>query len=1179
MAVAIKPVASFIVGGGAVTGVVSSSFGGFSAADENALSEEEKAELKQKRIEAIAEFLKEGGTSKELKDFVKEYALTLTGAKELTRILTGSLIVDLIENKNTNDSALNKALKEKLDLVRNDASDTSQHKLFGGEDKYKSYHVLKSIRKIFIDELINQLPSVLSSSDGNKLKKDDASDSLIKSSIGDFYDAVLDDYIKYNKPLFVKRVVWKYSSEDVSAKAKALYDEAKEHVPGNFVPPSKAGYLFPVVSDDTKKKWKDFAEKLKSEKGHDEISKYSDDPDNTHIIVPISVVEDPTKTSQFIIAALELHGHAAYFSQWTGKNKGTEKLNLTTEAGEDFKGCSFDSIDSPIPEIKFSNVSSNFDTFDKLFCLEKSKTALKNQKNTVSDFVYLKQDKDDSKAQNWIVFKDRDSIQALGIGHDLQDSSKNVNEIKKELISAAKNTSDNKKYKFDLKKELRFWLEKHFERLFLSQWQAILQAIDSTKTDGGDWKDVVSKLKEVLESVFLKDALVALRNNVLKDYVQLLAKYPPVTVKGVVKQMNPNLAFAGRFPYQYSGRALKTEKKLDNKALVFDYLESIYLSKYEKITQDQVQFESTYESTYGTKNTAYKTELESVFTKKSNDLNPDKKKEEDIVYLFKGGSATQDKAKNIQVTTLLNNLLVSLIHDDGAVDYLTQHAILDYLKDNQKANIFEWDGKWNFKAFSDFKKLDKDDIPKTSFKADSAKTGVVDQEFYAALERDYFLSKINPRLQTVSDPHVYGSLLYEKPKSLWDYKTVKDLEKDLRQFYSSAGYDLLSRENKDIFVELLTMQYLVKNNFENYRHAMTQKLDRNKFSAFVFYKKYDKDGACQPDSTKVDEALDFVEDNTNIWEFNNRWLGFEHTKTEKWKNTNCLNIDDFREFAVMEADDPFTKVKVMGGYKGLLMEDELEKALGKEITEYITFNAPLWTDVESLVNNIRDIKTVQELDKLIELLKKCHPDATWDWLSDKELVETTGSWSRRSSSITTTRRIFTLEERKNILIGFVSQSNKNLVDRNASSVHKIGHQKKFMKGETGNSSSSFLKNVLKKRKRGFVTDKAGSKILKDAQDNSYVVFVEQIRHSDVITLNKDGSKNYDSLKNWSNFIKGLSVDLIAKDVVRLAYDKSIQQKALNYLLNEVEAGKGLSKFVTGDTRLWNKLDISWRGKI
>lgn len=1166
MAAVSKPVISFLFGGGTLTVASTLTSGGAVAVS----YDKEGIEAKTVSLSNLSEFLKEGNTTKTLSDLVEGYSLTLTGARELTRVLTGSLLIDLIEKSSTTDSALNKALKEKLDLIRNNAKDKDQHKLFGGEEKYKNYHVLKGIRKVFIDELTNKTSTFLSGVSYD-LKADSSSDTLIRSIMGDFYDSVLDDYIKYNKPLFVKRVVWKYSDEDVSAKSKELYQEAKDSVPGYFNPPSRASYLFPVAKKDSDEKWKKFVTQLKNFRQEDSLSEYSDDED-THIVIPVSIVEDSSKTSQFIIAALELHGHAAYFNKWASKNKGTKKSNLSNEVTDGSSTlCSHNSATSNIPEIEFKTAESTYTSLEKLFCLEKSKTAVKEQQNPISDFIYLKHDKDENKAQNWILFKDRDHIQALGIGKDLKDSIDNVTEIKKELIKAAKN-EENNKYKFNLQKELKSWLDKHLERLLLAKWKDIFKVLDSSEENGGDWICVVNKLKDLYESMIVESSLISLRDNVIRDYVDLISRYRPVTVNGNLKQINPNLAWAGRFPYQYNTQALSSEKKINGVSLVFDYLESMYLSKFEKIVNEQVSFETAFETKLKDKLKIYEEKLGLFFNNKKSSLtSATKKEDESVIYLFNYNSLSSTAPKNVQLVNVLNNLWVSMIHDDGAALYLTQSQIKDYLVDSANANILTWnkDDK-EIKGFSNFISLKRAEIKKTLFEKDGTKE--VDQEFYASLERNFYLSKIRSRFQSVSDPHVFGASILTQVNDFLDYENVKTVEKNIRQFHNSHGYDLLSEESRDYFVELVTMQYLSKNDFSNYRKVMAQKLDKNKFSAFVLHKKYEKDSICQPDTKDPDKLLDA--DKKYVWEYENRFLGFDHSKTKDWTNSNCLGLEDLSEVVVLKADDRFStgKVTIKSGYKGLLVGDAVEKTLGKEIAEFVTADAPLWVDISTLLSNIKAIKTSQELDKLIQTLKRIYPSASWDWLEDKEIVETSGltwnrtNWSASRGSIS--RKTLSLEQRKNIISGFVSQGNKDLVYKNANVEHKVKHQKEFMDSSVTDTDASFLKDFLKTRKTGFEKDKNGSAALKDSQGNKHIVYIEQIRYGDIVNET-----------TFKSFLKGLSVDLIAQDIVKLASDKSIQQQAINYLLNEIDSSKGLNKFLTADTRLWSKIDINWRGKV
>lgn len=158
---------------------------------------------------------------------------------------------------------------------------------------------------------------------------------------------------------------------------------------------------------------------------------------------------------------------------------------------------------------------------------------------------------------------------------------------------------------------------------------------------------MAAKLKDVLEVSFIRNSLVNLRRNVIKDYAELIRQYPPLKRDGKVST-NPILKFSGKFIAEaYSD----DNKKLGDDVLAFGELETNFLNK-----RGNGGTIETYNRKYETSYKEYKTKLSELITGKSSELNTDRNSEgkDEALYSFKGSSS--DPTKALDVTNLFNNL-------------------------------------------------------------------------------------------------------------------------------------------------------------------------------------------------------------------------------------------------------------------------------------------------------------------------------------------------------------------------------------------------------------------------------------------------------------------------------------------------------------------------------------------
>lgn len=157
-----------------------------------------------------------------------------------------------------------------------------------------------------------------------------------------------------------------------------------------------------------------------------------------------------------------------------------------------------------------------------------------------------------------------------------------------------------------------------------------------------------------------------------------------------------------------------------------------------------------------------------------------------------------------------------------------------------------------------------------------------------------------------------------------------------------------------------------------------------------------------------------------------------------------------------------------------------------------------------------------------------------------------------------------LQERKNILVGFLSQSTEP-VKENSSLEWKYSKQKEWAKGTTGSASNSFLSSKLSRVSGLF--ESGGSKILKDSEGNSYLVHLIHVRYDDLKDMN-----------SWKALLKDIGPDLLAHELVKLAGERTLQNQVVYHLLNETKANEtkaneGISKLTIGDSRLREKMGV------
>lgn len=86
----------------------------------------------------------------------------------------------------------------------------------------------------------------------------------------------------------------------------------------------------------------------------------------------------------------------------------------------------------------------------------------------------------------------------------------------------------------------------------------------------------------------------------------------------------------------------------------------------------------------------------------------------------------------------------------------------------------------------------------------------------------------------------------------------------------------------------------------------------------------------------------------------------------------------------------------------------------------------------------------------------------------------------------------------------------------------------------------------------------------DKDNNPHLVYLIHVRYDDL--------QNMDS---WKKFLKEISPDLLASEMVKLAGDKSLQKQVTYHLLNEAKPGEGMDRLSVGDSRLREKLGVAW----
>ncbi|OAL10821.1 hypothetical protein A6V39_05645 [Candidatus Mycoplasma haematobovis] len=990
-------------------------------------------------------FLKLNGQEKQINEILKEYASTTTGAKVLADKLSQHVLLSFIDNYQTgNTSHIGDKLKSKVSNLRsthkvqNLSGDEKKEALwlFGGkEEHYQQHQVLGNVKNVFLEVLNELLQEINLDDKDSKFKEGDV--DKYKDFLSKFLNHALDDYIKNERPVPIKKLTWKYDTNKRIDEIKELINP--EHIPAGSKLPETPNYFFPLVSTESNKKFKDFLIKIKDLKDLKDLQQYSDTT-NVNPIVTITNIPHSDYTSQYSIALLDLYH---YLIKKITKEKADDDHDVLRDTNTNNNECK--NIDKFIP---------NFDIESKdlkdLFCLKKESNNF-GTVNEVSDFVYLISKQQEQ--QSWIIFKDKEGIHAITYDWEIFKKAFDDKELKKLLF---------KREDFKIKEKLFSYITKHIGALLLGYWDKFF----NNGNNGLKYKDSAKTLSQLLFKSHYSPYQLDLRKKLTSDFLDIFEK--ELVRSGNNFRKGLNLAFAGKFPKKFFEKTSKDSFFDDQYSTtrttekIFPYLEDSYLLRLDKKSRFMWaidSFANVEEAMNG-----YKKNIEDLFKQQQQQQQNEKYENQNFFY-FGSEVNTLQQGLNIEDNKLFSSLLATLLKDNKIVNVFQKEKVLS------EATFL--DNQWKWKESG---AIIDHETTKDLFKNET-------KELPKELIKNYLISSYLEKLSSLKLTRLVGKIGDDGDFSDSDklFKFLEKVDKEAQIFLSSKGFDFLSEENT--FLDLLTAKWLSENKFENLRKHLNSSLSKSSLSAFVFSRKYSEVNKCLPSSVNnPSENLKW-----NKESLKHSW--FDGNSNGQQEIINCPFNSENLSFAKVVVKD---KVETFTGYKGLISGD-WKIHFPEEIVKRIESKSPLWKDSNALVDYIDEsIKEDKHLKELIDTLKTVFPNIAWEvFLKDVyEIPNFKLDWNRASLGSRLKKKT-TLDDRKEALKHYLKKGKGSTLN-----MHMSLSQIKAINGGGSPLDSAFESNSNE-----WLQDEYGNYLITDKEGVQHLIFLVPIKHGNVKDVN------------------------------------------------------------------------------
>ncbi|OAL10797.1 hypothetical protein A6V39_05740, partial [Candidatus Mycoplasma haematobovis] len=934
--------------------------------------------------------------------------------------------------------------------------------------------------------VLNEVLNSLNNDDSKNEFKLENGDPFVTLFAG-FWNHVLKDYLLYERPIPFKKLTWKYDTKKRTQDIKDLFGDTKEKLP------EEASYYFPFISDESNSKFKNFLEKIKSNSSasSQDLKGYSD-IENIDLVVPITTLSNSEYTSQFTVAALEIYHYLASPLQ-----KKLNNDNYLIE-GSVPKNDACNGQFSGIPEVSIDSILSK-DT-KEMFCLKKG-NGNNGTSNKVSDFVYLIQ----QQQQSWILFKDKEGIHALT--YNKEATGDQQDQLEKHLINS-KN--------FNVKKVLKNYFNKHFERLLLGYWDNFFE---KNSQEQKEQKEQAKKLKVLLLRDHFAKNLVDLRKTLLKDYLDIFSEI--LQKKDGWFQSSLKRSFSGKFPYELfaSEKPAILSNDINNfQNSMMPFLEGAYLLRNDKGSKVRWALNSFWDVKSSFDD--YSSEVDKSFSK-----NKSKKENWDSFNFFNFSkevlavSSGSQKIKKIDNEDLLNSVSINLFQDSKLSEIIFQDKISSDLID---FSSWQWKVSGNLSGTTELSNLkSKEDL------------------ILEYLHLNYLELSKNLKI-----PQILGDFDFENNK---DNKKIREsfekINKNFKVDNGTSGHDIGKGGES---LNLFAVKWLSDNGFENFRKYLRNTLKRDTLTAFVFSKKFSESEKCLPSTNDKLKIVENLELSKKSYKRYSIFRASSSSSDEKW---SCLLNEESLDFAKVKVKGISEEVKHLIGYKGLV-NGNWKDFFPEDIVSQLEYAFPLWKDSNSLISYIdQSIHSEDKYNELIKLLKFLFPQHNWDFDVERQCSGFSFDWKSGIRDFSCLKKSdSSFKEKKELLKQYLKQS--KILDSNSS------------RSKLVNSGSNLLNDSLFTSKNGWFTDKGGEYLITSKDGSQYQIYLVQIKYDDV-----------ENAENWKSYLKTIDSSYFFRELIKVAKDSKIQQQAL---LDSLASGEGsLKNFKTGDDRLRKALGYSW----
>ncbi|MDQ0514342.1 hypothetical protein J2Z62_000780 [Mycoplasmoides fastidiosum] len=1108
--------------------------------------------------------------------------------------------------------------------------------------RYRKFKSLAKLRTNFIASLLDD--NYLNYSGNNFIDRDTLdnptnwvnlkfkNNSLVDplaQIIAEFQDFLFEDWYKYTQPVPVVTVSWNYAGADLKASnglpiLESIYDKEKLLLQGISLP-SAPNYNYPAFDDvsqsatNTGAKFKNFVTNINTLINSNAIvspvTNLSDVTDNTYQMQSLTDLGAASNSSQRNAAILQLYNSNSKIKQ--SVVNGVASNSLTGDnILKNFLG--YNGTASSMTGISIDGST-----------IFKANTALTNSSTTnnfptkVYDLIQITDSTTSSNINNkWILYKDDTGVHAVaidGIGKYDTDTAYLKKLILWRSMRFKNNISTTTGASFDLFATLKSYLETNFDAIMLrylrqnfaiantQQINQILRtgnlniltataSVNNTNVFNGQlnatanlffngtynpfWhnehvRSSKTKLAELLETAsdflnasFFANKLFSLRQKLTASYSGLVTS-EPFTKSSSNYFSNLRNGLAANLPFKIAADYTKDPTDYTKFSATnandggYTDLEKVYFNTKQKKNPDDAykdfltpgKIQSTYQ--------AYLAKLAEYFRVNTFNLNFEYASEEArrlsrFLHFAADPSVEHGRLLLTDIDHELMELTKNSADQQNGIGNIIQQKLyaqngIDHYFDFQTNSIkvaTTNPGLWNFS-----------------------------ETFKTSFENNFYLSKVGEDFTKAPVKQVFGGYKISENRSGYN-KLLANLWYQKYYLNSTSGYDLLGVDLLNEYQFFLTLNWLIRDNFANFREYLADYIGFNGIAGFVWQNENRRSATLnwtfgnQAFSATNSNDYKFSENPSNI--INTPYINKDKSFSQvtnfnldqnNWSFAKIGNFDAVGFKGLLKTSDAVAKTNTVVG--PLLFQD-FELARNTTTSQGQLYN---WGNFENLVNSITHIKTFAELNSIVGSLSKAYPNISFDNVNRPTVLSPLpGSKPIR---LTLTEKVTAL---LNIVYGYSYTYRDDSEQIFEESVQRIYRTRPTERNHCDNDQLATDSCAWNGDGTGRITDDAflafgGS--IKNGTPNSlapyaisntasnfttYVAYMQQINFQDVL-----------STENFGRFMSQISSDVFMQTLLNTAKLTDVQAKAKFDFLNR----NNFQKVVVYDQALRNSLGMQW----